>query len=84
MQPIRREKMIENGLILTGNDAESMSQALEKIKAQAYEESETSLNDTQVQNALVSCFRAAAKTVSEKEACRIDNNPLSKYLVLGT
>ena len=69
--------MIENGLILTGNDAELLSQALEKIKTRACEESETSLNDIQALNALVLSFRAAAKTISKKEACITDTDPLS-------
>jgi hypothetical protein len=40
-------KMIENGLILTGNDAELLSRALAEVKTKVYEESETSLDDAQ-------------------------------------
>jgi hypothetical protein len=34
--------MIENGLILTGSDAELLSRALAEVKTKVYEESETS------------------------------------------
>jgi hypothetical protein len=33
-------KMIEKGLIITGNDAELLSRALSEVKTKAYEESE--------------------------------------------
>jgi hypothetical protein len=44
--------MIENGLILTGRDAEVLSRALEEVKTKASEESEASLDDTQALDAL--------------------------------
>jgi hypothetical protein len=83
-QPTRREKMIEKGLILTGDDAELLSQTLSEIKMRAYEESLTSLDDSQALNALVSYFRAAQKGGEEKETFRADANSLRKCLVLGT
>jgi hypothetical protein len=39
--------MIENGLILTGSDAELLSRALAEVKTKTYGESEVSLDDTQ-------------------------------------
>jgi hypothetical protein len=48
----RREKMIENGLILTGSEADLLSRALAEVKTKVYEESETSLDDTQALDAL--------------------------------
>jgi hypothetical protein len=76
--------MIEKGLILTGDDAELLSRTLSEIKTRAYEESETSLDDTQALDALVSCFRDAAKPGQEKEAHRTHSSPSKKHLVLGT
>jgi hypothetical protein len=76
--------MIEKGLILTGDDAELLSEVLEEVKTKVFAESEASLDNSQALDTLVSCFRDAAKTGSKKEACRTDTNPLSKYLVLGT
>jgi hypothetical protein len=38
---LRREKMIENGLILTGNDAELLSRALAEVKTKFYERDES-------------------------------------------
>jgi len=76
--------MIEKGLILTGSDAELLSRALWEIKTRAYKESETSLDDAQALDALVSCFRDAAKKGSERESNHPVRNPLSKHLILGT
>ncbi|MFZ1021350.1 MAG: hypothetical protein WCE82_10865 [Halobacteriota archaeon] len=73
--------MIQNGLILTGTDAEILSQALLEMKTKAYAESETSLDDTQALTALVSC---AEKGGQEKEEHHPYRNLLSKRLVLGT
>jgi len=53
--------MIESGLILTGNDADLLMRVLSAVKTKFYEESETSLDDTQALDALVSYFRTAEK-----------------------
>jgi hypothetical protein len=82
--PTRREKMIENGLILTGSDAELLSRTLSEVKTKAYEESEVSLDDAQALDALVSCFKTAEKEGQEKERYHSYLNPLRKRLVLGT
>ena len=37
--------MIEKGLIITGSDAELLSDALSEVKTKAYEESEAQLDD---------------------------------------
>jgi hypothetical protein len=79
----RREKMIENGLILTGSDAELLSRALSEVKTKVYEESEASLDDTQALDALVSCFRNAETEGQEKEH-HTYFSLLNKRLVLGT
>jgi hypothetical protein len=57
--------MIENGLILTGSDAELLSRALSEGKTKGYAESQTSLFDTQALDALVSCFRTMEKDGQE-------------------
>jgi ribulose bisphosphate carboxylase small subunit len=76
--------MIESGLILTGNEAELLNRALEEVKAKFYEKSETSLDDTQALDALVSCFRTAEKEEQQKETRHAYLSPLRKRLVLGT
>jgi predicted Ser/Thr protein kinase len=82
--PTRREKMIENGLILTGSEAELLSRALSEVKTKAYEESEVNLDDAQALDALVAYFKTAAKERQEKERCHSYLSPLRKRLVLGT
>jgi hypothetical protein len=54
--------MIVQGVFLIGGDAELFSRALAEVKTKTNEDSETSVDDTQVLNALVSSFRTAAKT----------------------
>ena len=76
--------MIENGLIITGHDAELLSRALSEVKTKVYEESETRLDDTQALDALVSCFRTMGREEQEKETPRAYLSPLRKRLVLGT
>ena len=76
--------MIENGLILTGTDAERLSRALAEVKTKVYEESETSLDDIQALDTLVSCFRNAEKEEPEKEKLHAYLSPLGKRLMLGT
>jgi hypothetical protein len=76
--------MIENGLIITGGDAELLSRALAEAKEKACEKSETSLDDTQALDAPVSCFRAAEKEEQVEERRHTHLNLLSKRLVLGT
>jgi hypothetical protein len=79
--------MIERGLIITGSDAELLSNALSEVKTKAYEESEAQLDDTQALDALVSCFRSfrnASNDGQEKESRQSYFSPLRKRLVLGT
>jgi hypothetical protein len=75
--------MIENGLILTGSDAELLSRALSEVKTKVYEKSETSLDDTQALDAIVSCFKTMERK-EEKETGHAYLSPLCKRLVLGT
>ena len=76
--------MIEKGIVLTGGDAELLSRALAEVKTKVFEESETSLEDAQALDALVSCFRNAEKEGQEKEGYHAYHHLLSKRLVLGT
>jgi hypothetical protein len=79
--------MIEKGLIITGSDAELLSNALAEVKTRAYEESEAQFDDTQALDALISCFRStrnASNDGHEKERRHAYVNPLRKRLVLGT
>jgi len=75
--------MIQNGLILTGNQAELLSNALSKVKKKAYEESEVELDDDQALHTLVSGFRNAEKEEPARDHA-LYTNVLSKRLVLGT
>jgi polyribonucleotide nucleotidyltransferase len=81
---IRREKMIEKGLFLTGCDAELLDRALSEVKTKAYEESEAQLDDTQALYTLVSHYRNARNDSQEKEIHNSFFSPLRKRLVLGT
>jgi len=74
--------MIEKGLIITGSDAELLSDALAEVKTKAYEESEAQLDDAQALDALVSSFRSAENDGQEKRYSYF--SPLRKRLVLGT
>lgn len=76
--------MIENGLILTGSDAELLSHALAEVKTKVYEESETNLDDSQALDALLSSLRTAETEEHEKETRHAYLSPLRKRLVLGT
>jgi hypothetical protein len=58
--------MIERGLIITGSDAELLSDALLDVKTKAYEESKAQLDNTRALNALVSGFRSADSDGQEK------------------
>jgi hypothetical protein len=58
--------MIENWLFLTGIDAELLSRALAEVKTPVYGESETSLDNTQALDALLSSFRTVEKEEPEK------------------
>jgi len=71
--------MIQNGLILTGRDAELLSRVLEEVKTKALEESEVSLDDTQALSELLTSFRG-----EQKEPRKQTYNPFSKRLFLGT
>jgi len=59
--------MIENGLILTGSDAELLSRALSEVKTKVFEKSETSLDDSQALEALISSLRTAEMEEREIE-----------------
>ena len=59
--------MIEKGLIITGSDAELLSNALSEVKTKAYEESKAQLDNIQALRALVSGFMCAESNESEKE-----------------
>ncbi len=76
--------MIEKGLIITGSDAELLSNALSEVKTKAYEESEAQLDDAQALNALISGFMRAESDGHEQERRHAYFNPLRKRLVLGT
>jgi hypothetical protein len=77
--------MIEGGVIITGSDAELLSNALSEVKTKAYEESETQLDDAQALDALVSCFRSFRNASNDgKESRHSYFSPLHKRLVLGT
>ena len=76
--------MIENGLILTGNDAELLSRALAEVKTKVYEESEASLDNTQALDTLVSCFRNVRQEEPENQSRHTYLGPLGKRLMLGT
>jgi hypothetical protein len=77
--------MIEkNGLCLTGCDAELLSRALTKVKTKFYAESETSLDNTQALDALLSSLRTAETKEPEKERHHTYFSPLGKRLMLGT
>ena len=77
--------MIESGLIITGSDAELLSDALAEVKNKAYEESEAQLDDTQALDALVSSFRSFRNTSNDGQEKRHSYfSPLHKRLVLGT
>jgi len=79
--------MIERGVIITGSDAELLSNALSEVKTKSYEESEAQLDDTQALYALVSGFRSfrnPSNDGQEKESRQSYFSPLRKRLVLGT
>jgi hypothetical protein len=76
--------MIQNGLILTGNEAELLSNALAEVKTKAYEESEANLDDTQALDVLVSSFRTAEREGQEKERRHAYLSLLGERLMLGT
>jgi hypothetical protein len=78
---VRREKMIEKGLFLTGSDAELLDRALSEVKTKAYEESEAQLDDTQALDTLVSYFRNALKDSHEKEKRQSYFTPLRRCVI---
>jgi len=61
--------MIERGLIITGSDAEFLSDALSEVKTKAFEESEAQLDDAQAHDALVSGFISAESERQELGTC---------------
>ena len=74
--------MIENGLILTGSDAELLSRALTEVRTKALEDSEVSLDNSQALETLVSyCKKEEHK---EETGPGEPLNPLRKRIVLGT
>jgi len=76
--------MLTKALVLTDGEADLLSRALEEVRTKAYEESETSLDDTQALDALVSYFRTAETEGQQKERHRAYLSPLRKHLALGT
>ncbi|MFZ0010693.1 MAG: hypothetical protein WAL97_02135 [Halobacteriota archaeon] len=60
--------MIENELVLRGNDAELLGRALPEVKAKFYEESEMNLEDTQALDALLSSFRTVETEEQERRS----------------
>jgi hypothetical protein len=54
------------------------------VKTRTVEESETSLDDTQALDALLSYFRTAEMGGQKKEGHRAYLSPLRNHLVLGT
>ena len=58
--------MIEKGLIITGSDAELLSNASSEVKTKAYEESKAQLDNIQALRALVSGFMNAKSDGPEK------------------
>jgi len=74
------KKMIERGLHLTGSDAELLGDALAAVKIKAHEKSETSLDDSQALDALVSWFRTAEKEEEKKETHHAYLSPLLSVL----
>jgi hypothetical protein len=78
-------KMIEKRVIITGSDAELLSNALSEVKAKAYEESEAQLDDAQALDALISCFRSFRSAENYGKELRLSYfSALRKRLVLGT
>ena len=75
--------MIENGVILTGSDAELFRNALAEVKTKIYQETETTLDDTQALDALLSSFRTVETEQPEKEQRHTYLGPLGKRLILG-
>jgi hypothetical protein len=73
--------MLTKALVLTDGEADLLSRALEEVKTKAYEQSETSLEDAQALNALLSIFRNAEMEGQEKEGHRPYLSPLRKHLV---
>ena len=69
---------------LDGQRRELLSRALSEVKTKIYEESETSLDDTQALDAIVSCFRTMKKEGEEEETRHAYLSPSRKQLVLGT
>jgi len=76
--------MIKNGLVLAGSDAELLSRALSEVKTKVYEESETSLDDTQALDTLLSSFRNVEREGQDKKERHSYLSPLRKGLILGT
>ena len=74
--------MLENGLWLTGDDAESLTQAIADVKARALESGVT-LDDTQALRALIASVNAGREE-TEKETRHTYLNQLGKRIVLGT
>jgi len=72
--------MLATALVLTNEEADLLSRALEEVKAKSYQESEISLDNTQALNVLVSYFENAQP---EKEAHQKPTDSLGKHLFLG-
>ena len=75
--------MLTKALVLTDDEADLLTRALEEVKTKTFEESQISLDDVGALNALVSNFRDAEKVEPDKGARQLSVNPLSKRLFLG-
>ena len=60
--------MLTKALVLTNEEANLLSRALEEVKTKTLEESQISLDDLGALNALVSHFKDAEKVERDKEA----------------
>ncbi len=75
--------MFTKALVLTEDEADLLSRALEEVKTKTFEESRVSLDDLEALNTLFSHFRDAEKVKPDKEARQIPVNQSSKRLFLG-
>ena len=76
--------MLEKSLIITGSEAEILSQAITNVKAKAYDESEATLDDTQAFHALIARLNTTEEDEKDNETPHTRLSSLGKRLVLGT
>ncbi|MGA3200023.1 MAG: hypothetical protein ABSD89_11545 [Halobacteriota archaeon] len=75
--------MLATALVLTNEEADLLSRALEEVKTKTFEASQISLDDREALSALVAHFRETEKVKPDKAARQLSINPLSKCLFLG-